>query len=51
MYKVRVKQLNRDKGTQNWDFVMELTLDQETRYNEFKILWCVASKKDRRASL
>jgi len=45
MYNVRVEQLNRDKGTDNWNFVMKLTLDQETRYNECKRLWCVVSKK------
>jgi len=32
------KQLNCDKGTDNWNLVMKLTLDQETRYNEFKRL-------------
>jgi len=36
MYKVRVKQLNHDKGTDNGNLVMKLTLNQETRYNEYK---------------
>jgi len=35
MYSVRVKQLNCDKRTDNWNLVMKLTLDQETRYIEF----------------
>ena len=38
MYDVRGKQLNYDKGTDSWNLVMELTLDQETCYNKFKRL-------------
>ena len=38
MYNVRVKQLNRDKGIDNWNLVMKLTLDQETRYNYWRSL-------------
>ena len=38
IYNVRLKQLNCDKGIDNWNLVMKLTLDQETRYNEFKRL-------------
>ena len=41
MYSMRVKQLNRDKGTDNWNLVMKLTFDQETQYNEFKRLYDV----------
>jgi len=38
---MRVKQLNCDKGTDNYNLVMKLTLDQETRYSEFKRLYDV----------
>ena len=41
IYKVRVKQLNYDKGNDNWNLVMKLTLDQETRYSELKRLYAV----------
>ena len=51
MYKVKVRQLDCDKGINSWNSVMKLTLDQETRYKKFKRLRCVASKKDRRTSL
>jgi len=34
MYSVRVKQLNCDKGTNNWNLVVKLTLDQETWYKQ-----------------
>ena len=45
MYSVRVKQLNCDKGTDNWNLVMKLTLDKETRYSEFKRLYDVQGLK------
>jgi len=38
LWDARVKQLNWDKGTDNWNLVMKLTLDQETRYNKCKRL-------------
>jgi len=41
IYNMRVKQLNYDKGTDNWNLVMKLTLDQETRYNKFRRLYDV----------
>jgi len=36
---MRVKQLDCDQGTNSWNLVMKPTLDQETRYSEFKILY------------
>ena len=45
MYSVRVNQLNCDKGTDNWNLVMKLTLDQETQYSEFKRLYDVQRLK------
>ena len=41
MYNMGVKQLDCDKGTDNWNLEMKLTLDQETRYSEFKKLYDV----------